>query len=742
MIHAFQMRYISVLFIVSFLTYLTPAAAADPYVIAPDLEFGRAVANLLKEDKHKQVAALIRNASYGDARDIDRLWEDLSTEAVADDQASAKAILRHRLLRLYLQHGYCQAPRPIEPIVSDYLALKDEFEDPNQPSILSVETARLLIETLDQSEQISDESFNTLFERALDILQKNPDDVTPFYLLRRICQQSKNDQIDVRRLSEACVAPEHKIKLAYFLMNSKANEFSHEIALDALRHLANDEEAAALIWRAFTRGSPNSSSPEIIIQQFPIFIKRYAETESVNTAFSTLLSSVFDLQGSDAALQTIDEYTPILDLNENGHAELKNSVITMMLNDVATDLGNPQTDEIFRNTERLIAPLINKPVDKQIRLDILTNAFRIYKQLGKAVEMEKVAKTFVDLGNAGELTSTDRYITTEVAHFFMASQQFEDAVGAWKMWRPPFMFCGAYHVDPSENQRMQIAACYLALKDCDAALNAIAESLFAERYCNGHHEVTPLLLFYLYDRAGQLDDLKNIASEIEALGVLHTDSRQPIFEAPNQPTSLPQRQNWGVRQLFKVRELAANRDYAALRIFFKNTDEAFKNRSDFYDNDPLDNAFQWEAIKGLAKEPTAAIEIADQALKVDSELIPDWFFLALLVSDDAKAKDWLVKHCRIAVLSESERYPNSHYLLRCLPHLGPEGAAIVNELESRAANNERHAILMLERHEWDFQAIKAFTPYKHSFPWPAPKNGSLPKSLMPYIKAAMNKEPS
>jgi len=735
------MRYTSVFFIASLLTHLTPAAAADPYGIDPNLEFGRAVAHLLKEDQLKQVAALIRNASYGDARDIDRLWEVLSTETVADDQASEKAVLRHRLLRLYLQHGYCQAPQPIEPIVSDYLALRDKFEDPNQPSILSVETARLLVETFDQSKQISDEAAKTLFDHAVGILQKTPDDASPFYLLRWICKQSKSDLIDVRRLSEACFAPENKIKLAYFLMKSKSDEFSHEIALDALRHLANDEEAATLIWRAFSHGSPNSRSPEIIVQQLPIFIKRYAETESVNTAFFTLLRSVFELQGMDAALQTIDEYTPILDLNENQLAELKNSVITTMLEKVALDPENHQADEVFRNIERLIAPLVNKPLDKQTRLDILTNAFRIYERLGKAEQMAIAAKTFVDLGNEGQHTSSDRYIVTEIAHFFMAAQRFDDAINAWKMWRPPFMSCGAYGVDPTENQRMQLTACYLATENYDAAFKEISESLFAEKYCNGYHEITPLLLFYIYDRAGQLEDLKNIASEIEAVGIRHTDSREYIFKEPNRPTWLPEHQNWGVRQLLKVRELAANRDHAALSIFFKHTDDAFKDRSEFYDNDPLDNAFQWEAIKGLAIEPAAAIEIADQALKVDSELTPDWFFLALLLSDDAKAKDWLVKHCRIAMLSQRDPFLNSHYLLHCLPHLGPEGEAIMAELERRATNDDDlHAVETLEEHQWYSQASKPLAPYKHSFPWPAPKNGSLPKSLKPYINAVMDKE--
>jgi len=725
---------------VVFLTQFTPAAIADPYGIKPNHEFGRTIASLLKEDQQNQAAYLIRNAGYAEARAIEQLWIDLSNENAADNEASGRLLLRHRLLRLYLQHGYCCNPQPIGPMVSDYLTLKERLKPANYSPIFRAETAKLLVEALHRWEPLSDEAAEVFFNRALDVLQKHPEDAAPFYLFEWLCNRSKGGVINVRRLTDACTTPENKVKLAHFLKESISYELSHEIALDALRHLANDEEAAALIFSAFRFGSPDSRSPEIVVQQLPIFIIRYADTQSVDIAFSTLLQLVFELQGVDAARLMIEEYASILNFNQAEIASHQSSVMTMALQQIDSDRRKPEDDEIVKHLEPLLAPLIDKQMDLPTRLGILTNAFRIYERLGKSEQMAIAAKTFVDLGNEGEHTSSDRYIVTEIAHFFMAARRFDDAINAWKMWRPPFMSCGAYGVDPTENQRMQLTACYLGNENYDAAFREISESLFAEKYCNGYHEITPLLLFYIYDRAGQLEDLKNIASEIEAVGIRHTDSRQHLFEDPKHPTWLPEHQNWGVRQLFKVRELAAKRDHAALRIFFKHTDGAFKDRSKFYDNDPLDNVFQWEAIKGLAMEPAAAIEIADQVLKVDSELTPDWFFLALLLSDDARAKDWLVKHCRIAMLSQSNPFRNSHYLLQCLPHLGPDGKAIMAELERRAANGDWNAVELLEEHQWYSQASKPLAPYKHSFPWPAPKNGSLPKSLMPYIDAVMEKE--
>lgn len=706
-----------------------------------DEDFSQTVMRLINEGRLEQAEYLIRTSRPADARALESHWKELSNAAVAVDTETGNKRLRYQFLELYLNYGYRLAGRPIRPMVLDYLSLKEELYVAGHPQALRAETAKVLVDALEQRDATSVAYADLLFNQAMEILDQHPDDATPFHLFDWLFSHSHSSAVDYNRLTKACVTSENKVKLAYLLSWSRSSEFSHEVALAALPHLANDEERASLVWQAFRYGAPHSCKPDVAVEHLPFFIVRYADTKFVKSAFEYLVASTFELQGSDAALQLIDNYKSILKFDTSEFTAIQSSVVKMLLEKAVKNPGDQEAFNHEKAADRLVSELIDRPVDVLTQLNIIAVAYRVYKRLGKVAEMEKVAKTFVDLGKEGEFFSSDQRIASEVATFLMERRCFEDAINAWKMWRPTCGSCGSWDVDPQEFQRIQITTCYLALENYDAAIREISKSLLDDRYCNGFHEIVPVLLFYVYDRAGQLDDLRNIASEFETTGISHTNSRSYIFEKPNLPTSLPEKQNWGVRQLLKFRALSANGDYSTLTSFLSNRFGAFQDPNESSEYRVLKFAINWEAMQGIAKDPKVALEIADRALKDNGDLFSEWFFLALLIGDDMKGKSWLLEQCRITVLSERDPYNNSYNLLLCLPHLGADGKAIIDDLRSRAEKQDFHAIDKLEYLESYLSSLEKLKPFELSFQWPAPKAGSLPKSLMPIIKSITNNRP-
>ena len=254
--------------------------------------------------------------------------------------------------------------------------------------------------------------------------------------------------------------------------------------------------------------------------------------------------------------------------------------------------------------------------------------------------MEKWSKERLDILLPRETLPYE--IAPLIADYFMSDVRWSEAGEVWALWNCD-CYCGVFDVQPRETKRQRIAVCQLFQAQYDEALKTIVDGML-----EGSGADLPYLLFQIYERAEQLEDLERIATAWEASG--NTLSGGIPFErlgADRPALHLSAQQDWGVRRLFKLRELAEAGDRESLVHVLRNS-----HVSCFVDKRYLpaytssgfssSNSVAIEAANLLAGFGELGVESIQQEFEKSQGSMSDWFLYSLLENKSATAVDWML----------------------------------------------------------------------------------------------------
>lgn len=651
---------------------------------------------------------------------MERWWALRESNDLADKR------LRLEAIEFVIRYGELPINDTLRP---DYFALLEEFKVPVEMAAVTPETFELL--KRDGLRGMTGEQMQAEFQKCVDILSKRPDDSGALKYLAAVCNihatfENVDWELDYEKLLEICTTEYSRIRLCQILQAryqksvtsarieneadraqaKKRDAVIENLVFEVLPFLSCDEERSAWVFSFYAHGVPRDDrllkAKEYLTEHFPSSLEaRYA--------LANKLKVLAEQQGLEAAKQELSKLTEQLALTTDEIVDLQ-IVIANALPSAA-------------DASEFVVGLMQTPLNRTSQTKFVNVAFQLAAARNDRDAMHKWADKRMAMLLPDEILVRDE-IAIAIAQYYMSEHRWKDAELVWQIWQPEMGICGPQ----TETRYSQLAVCQLFQSKHDRALRTILEGMSDYNWTE-----LPYLLFQMYDRAFQLDDLKQIASQWEASPGRHRDYLlPPLPDLNGQEGQLPLRREWGVRHLLKLRGLAEIGDFDSLVQICQDADQ--EGAGYFYPNNrtPFVAQRALESAKLLAAGGDESVKAIQRKFAQSKRRLSSWFLYCLLENKSPIAEQWLFE---LAAKYVAYYQPGGMSQ--------PENAAVVEKFGellyaiALTPRGETGLKRLLERKGTDLNLVRAvndaldrkWRPVQTAPSWPPPPAGSLPHML-------------
>lgn len=689
---------------------------------APEWKWGNSAQLFLESiPGETRPAEYIARHSSAD-RLMERWWALRESNDLADKR------LRLEAIEFVIRYGALPLNDTLQP---DYFALLEEFKVPVEMAAVTPETFELL--KRDGLRGMTGEQMQAEFQKCVDILSKRPDDSGALTYLAAVCNihatyENVDWELDYEKLLEICTTEYSRIRLCQILQAryqekvrgarieneadraqaKKRDAVIENLVFEVLPYLSCDEERSAWVFSFYSRGVPRDDqllkAEEYLTEHFPKSLEaRYA--------LASKLKLLAEQQGLEAAKQELSKLTERLALTADEIVDLQIVIANAI--------------PLAADASEFVVRLMQTPLNRASHTKLVDVAFQLAAVQEDRDAMHKWADKRMAMLLPGEMLVRDE-IATAIAQYYMSEHRWKDAELVWQIWQPEIGICGPQ----TETRYAQLAVCQLFQSKHDRALKTILEGM-----SDNNWTVLPDLLFQMYDRAFQLDDLKQIANRWEASPGRHREYLlAPQPDLNGQEGQLPLRREWGVRHLLKLRGLAEIGDFDSLVQICQDADK--HSNGYFYPNnrttEPRVAQETLESAKLLAAGGDESVRAIQRKFAQSKRSLSSWFLYCLLENKSPKAEQWLFE---LAAKYVAYYQPGGMSQ--------PENAAVVQNFGellyaiALTTRGETGLKRLLERKGTDLNLVRAvkdaldrkLRPVPTAPSWPPPPAGSLPHML-------------
>ena len=594
------------------------------------------------------------------------------------------------------------------------------------------------------------------FHDCIRQLKSRPNDNTAFIVLKEV---ATGVLLDYDELIDACSTDESRVKLVSFISHRGDSKLPFESApcsklrtyvRESLPLFSCDDERAGVLYRFY---SARGSSPfRQAIENYQWLqaghdeLKRlYPKSPHVSWAMEKRLRWIAVYDGIKAVETFLESDTTFPRLSPDQQFDLWLDVMKQL--------------QIEEERKMLGSRLWHQYPEKAQRIKLLDTAIKHYQYTDFTVIRKKLCDARYLLLDPNERL-TGNAIAPEIASLAMSESQWGKALQVWRQWQPDSLGCLCWKVYPYEIQLTQVATCQLRLRRYRDAIETICSGFQPDSEASriGSNSL-PFLLFHLYERANQLDDLKQMVTQWEEDGItIHSQTffGKLLSYRDNPPiVDLPENREWGVWHMFMIRDLSSKGNLERLAAICKasasspfsySTDQNPIRGREAKRDLPLEYTIQFEAAKQLAMHGERGLErVKFEHSRImndpeESNQFNDWLLYSVLLNKDPKAKEWILEFGEKA--TSIEGFDCRLSLLEALSNIGPDGLAILNRMAnlSDAENPDDEPAVSNRYTRMVCDYLKSPTKaYSSDYDWLNPPIGSLPKKIS-ITPAARNKQ--
>lgn len=690
------------------------------------------------------------HAQYFMRTNNDTGWRVLKQrwEVVRQDDTQAGVRLRFELVDFILRFG--------DSVALKQQDLRDEYVHVCEQLKIAMERRAVIASSLDlldrhcneqnidfyrPSKQLRTDTLQ-IYDECIRLLRERPEDNAVFHVLDVVARRnsaSMKDFLDYELLMNLCNTDESRIRLVTLASRRFQRDVPFDVPIcerlrryvfESLPLFANDDERARTIWRFCIEDRAGnqlrSDQTKWLQRGYEELVKRYPESRYTTFALTSLMCNFAWHGGLDAIDRSLDS-----DLYFQRLPDAEKFQVQF----VTLDRLRSEEDR-----KRLSYRLWQRYSDRSYRVKLLDAAIEHYHSTTRFDVRKQLSNSRYALLDPSERLSGN-IVAPEIASNAMSDGDWKKALQVWRQWNPDNLGCMNWNVYPHEEQLHQIAVCQLHLQRYEDAIATIASGL--EPGCEAARigsRTLPFLLFHLYAQADQLDDLKDVVIQWAQQGVIITrgmTSNAASYRNQVPPIELTEVRDWGVWQMFAVRELASRGEVEKLITICKYSDDTpFYHTKSTYSSNITSAGIAMEAARQIALLGDRGVELVQQvhfALMNDpsetSDLNP-WLIYSVLINESANAKKWILELGKQA--TEVDEFDCKLPLLSALRQVGPEGMAILQQLAEldRLSNSDdkasisniyvQNATRFLDENE------AMISP---RLDWPAPAKGTLPKAI-------------
>ena len=597
-----------------------------------------------------------------------------------------------------------------------------------------------------------------LFSDCIKQMKARPNDNTVFVILKEIVRNGyvKYRLLNYDELMDACSTDESRVKLVSFIsrlgncdlpFDSAQSAKLRTLVQDSLPLFSCDDERAAIVGEFYSlRGSSDSRDWENIewLQAGQDELQRlYPNSRNVRGALAMRLRWIATHRGIKAVEKSLESDATFPRLSPDQQFDLWLDLMKQL--------------QVEDERKKLGSRLWHQYPEKAQRIKLLETAIEYYQYTDFTVVRKKLCDARYLLLDPHERLKGNA-TAPEIASLAMSESQWNKALQVWRQWQPDDLWCLNWNVYPYETQLTRVATCQLRLQRYRDAVETICSGLQPGTPASriGSNSL-PFLLFHLYERAKQLDDLKQMVTQWEEDGITirsHTLLSEPLRD--NLPKfDLPELRDWGVWQMFLIRDLSAKGDLERLAAICKasrNSPFSYSKapnpiRGREAERDlPLEDTLQFEAARQIAMHGEQGLEhvkLEHSRIMNDPEewnRLKDWLLYSVLLNKDPKAKKWILELGEKAMSIEG--FDCRLSLLGALSNIGPEGLAILNRMANLSDPRNPHAEPAVSNEYTRNVRNYLESPtkvYTSDYGWLSPPIGSLPKRIS--LEPAAKEEP-